>query len=104
MSNKSMNYLFKPFQGTLLLKLPNDKAPLVYSLQGLSLAPQVLQRIIRQFPAKTKYTELLPVYNWLSKQQRFECKIEDLENKASIKVYKLILSNLECYNNFNIFS
>lgn len=58
--------------GTLLLKLPNDKVPLVYSLQGLSLAPQVLQGIIRQFPAKTKYTELLPVYNWMNKRQRFE--------------------------------
>jgi len=49
----------------------------VYCLRGLSLPPQVLQRITRQFPAKTKYTELLPVYNWLSRQQRFECKIEN---------------------------
>ncbi|XP_029155411.1 hydrocephalus-inducing protein homolog [Nylanderia fulva] len=80
-----MNSENHPHKGTLLLKLPNDKAPLVYSLQGLSLAPQVLQRITRQFPAKTKFTELLSVYNWMSKWQRFECKIEDLENKASVK-------------------
>lgn len=89
MSNKSTNMIYhihKLSQGTLLLKLPNDKAPLVYSLQGLSLTPQVLQRITRQFPAKTKYTELLSVYNWMSKRQRFECKIEDLENKAFVKV------------------
>ncbi|KAL6429109.1 hypothetical protein ACFW04_008114 [Cataglyphis niger] len=88
-----MNSEDNPHKGTLLLKLLDDKAPLVYSLQGLSLAPQVLQRITRQFPAKTKYTELLPVYNWMSKRQRFECKIEDLENKAfvkSVKVYTLV--------------
>ncbi|KAM0731376.1 Hydrocephalus-inducing protein [Formica fusca] len=88
-----MNSENNPHKGTLLLKLPDDKAPLVYYLQGLSLAPQVLQRITRQFPAKTKYTELLPVYNWMSKRQRFECKIEDLENKTfvnAIKVYTLV--------------
>ncbi|XP_018351511.1 PREDICTED: hydrocephalus-inducing protein homolog [Trachymyrmex septentrionalis] len=69
--------------GTLLLKLPDDKAPLVYCLRGLSLPPQVLQRITRQFPAKTKYTELLPVYNWLSRQQQFECQIENMNGKES---------------------
>ncbi|XP_072764383.1 hydrocephalus-inducing protein homolog [Anoplolepis gracilipes] len=87
-----MNSENNPHKGTLVLKLPNDKAPLVYSLQGMSLAPQVLQRIIRQFPAKTKYTELLPVYNWLNKWQRFECKIED-SNKVfnkDVKVYTLV--------------
>ncbi|KAG5334606.1 HYDIN protein, partial [Acromyrmex charruanus] len=68
-------------EGTLLLKLPDDKAPLVYCLRGLSLPPQVLQRITRQFPAKTKYTELLPVYNWLNRQQRFECQIENMNGK-----------------------
>ncbi|XP_011066010.1 PREDICTED: hydrocephalus-inducing protein-like [Acromyrmex echinatior] len=68
-------------EGTLLLKLPDDKAPLVYCLRGLSLPPQVLQRITRQFPAKTKYTELLPVYNWLNRQQRFECQIENVNGK-----------------------
>ncbi|KYN44368.1 Hydrocephalus-inducing protein [Trachymyrmex septentrionalis] len=70
-------------EGTLLLKLPDDKAPLVYCLRGLSLPPQVLQRITRQFPAKTKYTELLPVYNWLSRQQQFECQIENMNGKES---------------------
>ncbi|XP_071647191.1 hydrocephalus-inducing protein isoform X1 [Temnothorax longispinosus] len=80
-------------EGTLLLKLPDDKAPLVYCLRGLSLPPQVLQRITRQFPAKTKYTELLPVYNWLSRQQRFECKIVNTngnEPVENVKVFTFI--------------
>ncbi|XP_018395325.1 PREDICTED: hydrocephalus-inducing protein [Cyphomyrmex costatus] len=71
--------------GTLILKLPDNKAPLVYCLRGLSLPPQILQRITRQFPAKTKYTELLPVYNWLSRQQRFKCKIENIDDKKAVK-------------------
>ncbi|XP_018048361.1 PREDICTED: hydrocephalus-inducing protein [Atta colombica] len=70
---------------TLLLKLPDDKGSLVYCLRGLSLPPQVLQRITRQFPAKTKYTELLSVYNWLSKQQRFECQIENMNGKEPVE-------------------
>nr|XP_012219399.1 PREDICTED: hydrocephalus-inducing protein homolog [Linepithema humile] len=74
---------------TLILELPNDKIPLVYCLQGLSLAPQVLQRITRQFPAKTKYTELLSVYNWMSTQQRFKCKIENLNNEKPSKDFKM---------------
>ncbi|XP_012054801.1 PREDICTED: hydrocephalus-inducing protein-like [Atta cephalotes] len=72
-------------ESTLLLKLPDDKGSLVYCLRGLSLPPQVLQRITRQFPAKTKYTELLSVYNWLSKQQRFECQIENMNGKEPVE-------------------
>ncbi|XP_076659704.1 hydrocephalus-inducing protein homolog [Halictus rubicundus] len=62
--------------GTLLIKLPDEGTPLIYALRGSSLPPEALTRIHRQFPAKTKYTELLPVHNWLDKQQRFHCKIE----------------------------
>ncbi|XP_036144321.1 LOW QUALITY PROTEIN: hydrocephalus-inducing protein [Monomorium pharaonis] len=80
-----MNSEGEPHEGTLLLKLPDDKAPLVYCLRGLSLPPQALQRITRQFPAKTKYTELLPVYNWLGTQQRFECKIENMNGNEPVK-------------------
>ncbi|XP_011690764.1 PREDICTED: hydrocephalus-inducing protein homolog [Wasmannia auropunctata] len=83
-----MNSESNPHEGTLLLKLPDDKAPLVYCLRGLSLPPQVLQRITRQFPAKTRYTELLPVYNWLSRQQRFECKIENINDKGPVESIK----------------
>lgn len=53
---------------------------LIYILRGRSLPPQILENIIRRIPAKMKYTELLPVYNWLDRQQRFYCKIELLED------------------------
>nr|XP_033321170.1 hydrocephalus-inducing protein homolog [Megalopta genalis] len=64
--------------GTLLIKIPDEGIPLIYSLQGLSIPPPALAKIHRQFPAKTKYTELLLVHNWLGKQQRFYCSIEPL--------------------------
>mgnify|MGYP004592968455 CR=1 FL=1 len=49
---------------------------MLYSLRGRSLPPLVASKISRRFPAKTKYTELMPVHNWLNIQQRFQCKIE----------------------------
>lgn len=85
------------FQGTLLLKLSSDKAPVVYALHGLSAAPQVLRRITRQFPAKTKFTELLPVCNWTNRQQRFECNIENLDNVEAAEVGN-------CFARFGILS
>nr|XP_031837905.1 hydrocephalus-inducing protein-like [Nomia melanderi] len=71
--------------GTLLIKLPDEASPLVYSLRGNSLPPQVSARIRRQFPAKTKFTELLPVHNWLGEQQRFRCKIESTTSSLQLK-------------------
>ncbi|XP_015436069.1 PREDICTED: hydrocephalus-inducing protein-like [Dufourea novaeangliae] len=71
--------------GTLLIKLPDEGTPLIYSLRGSSLPPEVLAKIHRKFPAKTKYTELLPVHNWLDKQQRFSCKIEPVK-PSSVKL------------------
>ncbi|EFN85832.1 Hydrocephalus-inducing protein [Harpegnathos saltator] len=80
----------KPHKGTLLLRLPSDKAPVAYALKGLSVAPQVLRRITRQFPAKTKFIELLPVYNWTDRQQLFECKIENLDAEVASKAFNAI--------------
>ncbi|KAI4504415.1 hypothetical protein M0802_000886 [Mischocyttarus mexicanus] len=68
-------------KGTLLFKLPDNKEPLLYSLRGHSLPPQAITTIIRQFPAKMRYTELLPVYNWMNRHQRFKCIIEAIEEK-----------------------
>ncbi|KAK2576816.1 hypothetical protein KPH14_005450 [Odynerus spinipes] len=70
-------------KGTLLIRLPDDRVPLLYALQGLSLPPQSLATIVRRFPAKMKYTELLPVYNWMNRQQRFRCIIETVDAKKS---------------------
>ncbi|XP_048264436.1 LOW QUALITY PROTEIN: hydrocephalus-inducing protein [Bombus terrestris] len=78
-------FLFFLFvQGTLMLKSQDENLYLLYFLRGRSLPPQVTEKISRQFPAKTKYTELLPVHNWLNTQQRFQCKIELLRNDNTL--------------------
>ncbi|XP_046822171.1 hydrocephalus-inducing protein-like [Vespa crabro] len=82
-------------KGILLIKLPDNKIPLLYSLHGLSLPPQAISTIVRQFPAKMKYTELLPVYNWKNRHQQFKCIIETIGEK---KLY------LQGSNNIPIFS
>lgn len=77
-------------QGTLLLKLPDENSPLLYSLRGRSLPPEAIAIITREFPAKTKYTESLIVQNWLNRQQRFICKIELLnDNQERSRVRSL---------------
>lgn len=68
-------------QGTLLLKPLEENTILLYSLHGRSLPPQASAQINRRFPAKMKYTELLPVHNWLNTQQRFRCDIELLNSE-----------------------
>ena len=85
-------------QGQLILKLPEGKLPILYSLLGTSLPPDAIAKIIRQFPAKTKYTESLSVYNWMNRQQRFNCKIESIaaSNSNSNQVHissKLPIAN-----------
>ncbi|XP_026670111.1 hydrocephalus-inducing protein-like [Ceratina calcarata] len=65
--------------GFLVLKSLDDNLYLLYLLSGRSLPPQVVAKIVRQIPAKTKYTELLPVRNWLDTQQRFHCEIQLLK-------------------------
>jgi len=43
---------------------------LEYSLSGTSEPPKPINRISRDVPCKTEYTEPLTVDNWLSKPQR----------------------------------
>ncbi|XP_017761798.1 PREDICTED: LOW QUALITY PROTEIN: hydrocephalus-inducing protein-like [Eufriesea mexicana] len=69
--------------GTLVLKSQDENLHLLYSLRGRSLPPEVTAKISRRFPAKTKYTELLPVLNWLNSQQRFQCQIKLLPAKSA---------------------
>jgi len=45
-------------------------AGLEYSLSGTSQPPKPINRISRELPCKTEYTEPLAVENWLSKPQR----------------------------------
>ncbi|KAK9306551.1 hypothetical protein QLX08_002752 [Tetragonisca angustula] len=88
-----MNSGNTPHMGTLVLKSVDENLYMVYSLRGRSLPPLVTSKISRRFPAKTKYTELMPVYNWLNIQQRFDCKIELTTNdntKSQVPLYSFV--------------
>uniref|UniRef100_A0AAV2L4X0 Uncharacterized protein n=1 Tax=Knipowitschia caucasica TaxID=637954 RepID=A0AAV2L4X0_KNICA len=56
-----------------------DGTGLLYSLQGTAEAPKTGDTIVLELPAKTHHTELLPVHNWLLKQQQFCVRLEFLK-------------------------
>nr|XP_046249402.1 hydrocephalus-inducing protein homolog [Scatophagus argus] len=68
----------KTHQGSVFFPFP-DGTGMLYSLQGNAEPPKPADIIVRQLPAKTHDTQLLPVHNWLSKQQRFRVLIEILK-------------------------
>ncbi|KAF7656194.1 hypothetical protein LDENG_00045050 [Lucifuga dentata] len=74
----TMNVQGKKHQGSVFFSFP-DGTGILYSLQGTAKPPKVEDNILRELPAKTLHTELLPVHNWLSKQQRFRVVIEILK-------------------------
>ncbi|KAK5867885.1 hypothetical protein PBY51_012341 [Eleginops maclovinus] len=65
-------------QGSVFFSFP-DGTGMLYSLQGTAEPPKPEDTIIHELPAKTHHTEVLPVHNWLSKQQRFRVLIETLK-------------------------
>uniref|UniRef100_A0A8D3BS88 HYDIN axonemal central pair apparatus protein n=1 Tax=Scophthalmus maximus TaxID=52904 RepID=A0A8D3BS88_SCOMX len=68
----------KKHLGSVFFSFPDGTATLYY-LQGTADPPKVEDTLVRELPAKTEHTELLPVKNWLSKQQRFRVLIEILK-------------------------
>ncbi|XP_041376326.1 hydrocephalus-inducing protein-like isoform X3 [Gigantopelta aegis] len=68
----------KKHQGSLFFALPDGRA-LLFSLMGTSDSPKPNEKIQREIPCKTSYVEILPVKNWLKKQQRFRVKTEVLK-------------------------
>lgn len=56
-------------QGSVFFSFP-DGTGILYTLQGTAEPPKAEDTIMHQLPAKTHHTQLLPVQNWLSKQQR----------------------------------
>ncbi|CAL1541298.1 unnamed protein product [Lymnaea stagnalis] len=70
----------KKHTGSIFFPLP-DGSGLLFNLQGTAEPPKVIAKIQRDVPCKTGYTELLPVYNWLKKPQRFRVKIESLKSE-----------------------
>ncbi|GAB1599204.1 Hypothetical predicted protein, partial [Argonauta hians] len=67
----------KKHSGSILFPLPDGTA-LFYNLYGLADPPKAVDKIVREIPVKTKYTELLPVYNWTKQIMNFSVK-KDLQ-------------------------
>uniref|UniRef100_A0A3B4VD89 HYDIN axonemal central pair apparatus protein n=1 Tax=Seriola dumerili TaxID=41447 RepID=A0A3B4VD89_SERDU len=68
----------KKHLGSVFFSFP-DGTGMLYSLQGTADPPKAEDTIVHELPAKTQHTQLLPVHNWLSKQQRFRVLIEILK-------------------------
>lgn len=67
-----INLLYLSFvfpQGSVFFSFPDGTA-MLYCLQGTAEPPKAEDIIVHKLPAKTHHTQLLPVHNWLSKQQR----------------------------------
>uniref|UniRef100_A0A3P8U8F5 HYDIN axonemal central pair apparatus protein n=1 Tax=Amphiprion percula TaxID=161767 RepID=A0A3P8U8F5_AMPPE len=60
----------KKHLGSVFLSFP-DGTGMLYTLQGTADPPKAEDTLMHELPAKTHHTELLPVHNWLSRQQRF---------------------------------
>ncbi|CAI5655386.1 unnamed protein product [Oreochromis niloticus] len=65
----------KKHQGSVFFAFPNGTG-ILYSLQGTADPPKAEDTIEHELPAKTSHTVLLPVRNWLSRQQRFLVQLE----------------------------
>ncbi|XP_030281249.1 hydrocephalus-inducing protein homolog isoform X1 [Sparus aurata] len=68
----------KKHLGSVFFSFP-DGTGMLYSLQGIAEPPKAEDTIVHELPAKTHHTQLFPVHNWLSKQQRFRVLIEILK-------------------------
>ncbi|XP_061825847.2 hydrocephalus-inducing protein homolog [Nerophis lumbriciformis] len=68
----------KKHLGSVFFSFPNGTG-MWYSLQGTAEAPKAENTIVHELPAKTQYTQILPVMNWFSKQKRFLVTLEFLK-------------------------
>lgn len=67
---KMVCFSFFLLQGSVFFAFP-DGTGMLYSLQGTADPPKAEDTIVHELPAKTHHTVLLPVHNWLSRQQRY---------------------------------
>ena len=56
--------------GSLFVALP-DGSGVLHSLRGVATPPPVQEALHFEFPAKTAYSFVVPVHNWLQSAQRF---------------------------------
>ncbi|CAJ1057601.1 hydrocephalus-inducing protein homolog [Xyrichtys novacula] len=68
----------KKHLGFVFFSFP-DGSGMLYSLQGTAEPPKPEDTIPHELPAKTYQTQMIPVHNWLSKQQRF-CVLMEILN------------------------
>ncbi|XP_053175951.1 hydrocephalus-inducing protein homolog [Scomber japonicus] len=68
----------KKHLGSVFFSFP-DGTGVLYSLQGTAEPPKAEDSIVQELSAKTHHTEMLPVHNVLSKQQRFHVMKEILK-------------------------
>ena len=57
-------------QGSIFFPLPDGTGQL-YNLSGTADPPKHTGSVVQEIPCKTTHTELLTVYNWLRRPQRF---------------------------------
>ncbi|KAK2918189.1 hydrocephalus-inducing protein homolog [Channa argus] len=84
LQNKTYEVTYRPLTmttdgkkhlGSVFFTFP-DGTGMLYYLQGTADPPKAENTIVHELPAKTQHTELLPVHNWLSTQQRFHVLME----------------------------
>ncbi|XP_074533739.1 hydrocephalus-inducing protein homolog [Halichoeres trimaculatus] len=95
LQNKAYRITYKPLTmtadkkkhlGSVFFSFP-DGSGMLYSLQGTAEPPKAEDTILHELPAKTHHTQIIPVHNWLSKQQRFRVLMEILKpDKADATV------------------
>nr|XP_020443912.1 hydrocephalus-inducing protein-like isoform X2 [Monopterus albus] len=68
----------KKHLGSIFFSFP-DGTGMLYSLQGSAGPPKAEGAIVHELPAKTQHMALLPVCNWLFRQQRFRVLLEILK-------------------------
>ncbi|XP_068168771.1 hydrocephalus-inducing protein-like [Antennarius striatus] len=87
LQNKAYEITYKPVtmtaegtknQGSVFFSFPDGTA-MLHSLQGTAEPPKPEDTVVEKLPAKTNHTLLLPVHNWLSRQQRFHVLTEILK-------------------------
>lgn len=72
-------------EGSVFFPLP-DGSGILYKLYGNGEKPLSSGTFNREIPCKTAYIELLPVQNWLKRQQRFKVHIEVAKPDSSVIV------------------
>jgi hypothetical protein len=70
-------------EGSIFFPLP-DGTGILYKLIGNVDKPLVVDNITKEIPCKIPYSEILPVYNWLRRSQRFKVTAEFSKSDSGV--------------------